>query len=131
MSVKVSRQALARYATDQLLAGKAASTVAKNLAASLIDTKRQKEADLLLSDVNYELQRRGRLVSATVTTATKLSASLKSKVIGMVKRSSGASQVILTEQIDKKIVGGLRIETPGQTWDKTIATQLDKLRGRV
>jgi F0F1-type ATP synthase delta subunit len=128
MSAKVSRRSLARYAADQLLAGTAASIVARHLAATLIDSQRQKEADLLLTDISYELQSRGRLAAATVTTASQLSARLRSEVTDLVKKSSKVQQVILTEQIDKKIIGGVRIETAERTWDKTVIEQLNKLR---
>jgi F0F1-type ATP synthase delta subunit len=129
MSVKVSRRALARYAADQLLAGTTAHVVAKHLAATLLDSQRQKEADLLLADINYELQNRGRLAAATVTTASQLSAGLRSEIARLVKKSAKVQQVILTEQIDKNIIGGVRIETPERTWDKTVTSQLNKLRG--
>lgn len=129
MSVKVSRRALARYAADQLLAGTTAQVVAKHLAATLLDSQRQKEADLLLADLSYELQNRGRLAAATVTTASQLSAGLRSEIARLVKKSAKVQQVILTEQIDKNIIGGVRIETPERTWDKTAISQLNKLRG--
>lgn len=125
---KVSRRSLARYGADQLLAGAPATVVARHLAGVLIDSQRQKEAQLLLADINYELQSRGRLAAATVTTASELSANLKHEIVSLIKKSSKVEQVILTEQIDKKIIGGLRIETAERTWDKTVIGQLDKLR---
>ncbi len=128
MSAKVSRRALSRYAVDQLLAGAAAHVVAKHLAATLIDGQRQKEVDLLLADVNYELQRRGRLAVITVTIAHELSTSLRSEIVDLAKKATKVEQVILTEQIDKSIIGGLRIETAERTWDKTVTGQLNKLR---
>lgn len=128
MSAKVSRRALARYAVDQLLAGAPAAAVAKHLAAALIDSQRQKEANLLLADINYNLQSRGRLAAATVTSASQLSAHLRREVADLVKKSANVQQVILSEQIDKKIIGGLRIETAERTWDKTVTSQLEKLR---
>lgn len=125
---KISRRSLARYGVDQLLAGIPARTVAKHLAAVLIDNKRQKEAPLLLDDINYELQNRGRLAVATVTTANELSVKLRAEVTVLVKKSSKVQQVLLSEKIDKNIIGGLRIETAERTWDKTVIGQLHKLR---
>ncbi len=105
--------------------------VAKHLAAALIDNQRQKEVQLLLADLSYELQSRGRLAAATVTTAGELSTSLKNEVVSLVKKATKVQQVILTEQIDKNIIGGVRIETAERTWDKTIVGQLNKLRQAV
>lgn len=128
MSVRVSRRALARYGADQLLAGVPASALARHLAAVLMNSQRQKEVDLLLADINYELQRRGRLAVITITVVHKLSASLRSEIISLIKETAKVEQVTLTEQIDKSIIGGLRIETATRTWDKTVAKQLNKLR---
>ncbi len=126
--IKVSRRSLARYGADQLLRGTAARIVAKHLAAALIDGQRQKEAQLLLADINYELQSRGRLAAATVTTAGQLSASLRSEIVSLVKKIAQVQQVILSEQVDKSIIGGVRIETAERSWDKTVIGQLNKLR---
>lgn len=126
---KISRRSLARYGADQLLAGTSARAVAKHLAAVLVDSTRQKEAPLLLADINYELQSRGRLAATTVTTANELSASLRSEVTALVKKSTKAQQVLLSEQVDKSIIGGIRIETAERTWDKTVFSQLNRLRG--
>ena len=126
---KISRRSLARYGADQLLAGTPASTLSRHLAVVLIDSQRQKEAQLLLADISYELQSRGRLAAATVTVASELSSGLKNEITNLVKQASKVEQVILTEKIDKSIIGGLRIETPERTWDKTVIGQLNKLRG--
>lgn len=125
---RISRRSLARYAADQLMGGVSAKAVAKHLAAVLIDGQRQKEAPLLLSDINYELQSRGRLAAATVTTASELSTKLRSEVIALIKKSSKVQQVLLSENIDENIIGGIRIETAERTWDKTVIGQLNKLR---
>ncbi len=125
---KVSRRSLARYGANQLLRGVPARVVAKHLAAALIDSQHQKEAELLLADISYEPQSRGHLTAATVTTASQLSESLRAEIASLVKKSSKVKQVILTEQIDKKIIGGVRIETAERTWDKTVIGQLNKLR---
>lgn len=126
--IKVSRRSLARYATDQLLAGSTAPVVARHLAAALIDSHRQKEAELLLADISYELQSRGHLADATVTTAVELSAGLRKEIAMLIKKSSRVKQVILAERVDKNIIGGIRIETAERTWDKTVTSQLNKLR---
>ena len=127
----ISRRSLARYGADQLLAGAPARIVAKHLAAVLIDSGRQKEAELLLADINYELQKSGRLATATVTTARVMSASLRGAMASSIKKASKVEAVILHEQIDASVIGGMRIETAERTWDKTIATQVSKLRGVV
>ncbi len=129
MSQRVSRRSLARYAADQLLNGNSAKNVAERLAAALIASRREKDASLLLDDINYELQNRGHLASATLTTAHPLSASLKNEVASLVKKLAKVRQVILTEQIDRTVIGGVRIQTADRTWDKTVTAELNKLKG--
>ena len=69
---KISRRALAYYATEQLAASKSASAVAKDLAATLVESGRTNEVEFLLSDIAAQLEERGELAVATVTSATKL-----------------------------------------------------------
>lgn len=128
---KISRRSLSRYAADQLLAGSSAKAVAKHLAAALIASRRQKDAQLLLDDINYELQSRGYITSATITSAYPLSASLKNDVAALVKKLTRVRQVILAEQIDKAVIGGIRIQTAEGTWDKTVSAELNKLKGSI
>ena len=131
MSQRLSRRSLARYAADQLLAGSSAKNVAERLAAALIASRSEKDAPLLLDDINYELLSRGYLAQATVTSAHPLSASLKNEVASLVKKLAQVRQVILAEQIDKAVIGGVRIQTADRTWDKTISAKLSKLKENI
>src|SRR3989344_6103635 len=131
MSAKISRRSLARYAADQLLGGSSAKNIAQHLAAALIASRSEKAAPLLLDDINYELQSRGHLASATVTSAYPLSTSLKNEVTGLVKKLAAVRQVILAEQIDKTVIGGVRIQTADRTWDKTVTAELNRLKENI
>ncbi|HLA49107.1 MAG TPA: F0F1 ATP synthase subunit delta [Candidatus Saccharimonadales bacterium] len=131
MSSKISRRSLARYAADQLLGGSSAKSVARHLAAALISSRSQKDGPLLLDDINYELQNRGYLASVTVTSARPLSASSKNQIASLVKKLAQVRQVILAEQIDKAVIGGVRIQTADRTWDKTVSTELNKLKENI
>ena len=131
MSQRLSRRSLARYAADQLLGGSSAKSVARHLAAALITSHSQKAASLLLDDINYELQSRGHLASATVTSAYPLSTSLKKEVTSLVKKLAQVRQVVLAEQIDKTVIGGVRIQTAEGTWDKTVTAELSRLKENI
>ena len=131
MSQRLSRRSLAHYAADQLLAGSPSKNVAQRLAAALIASRSEKAAPLLLEDINYELQSRGYLASATVTSARPLSPNLKNEVVSLVKKLAQVRQVILAEQIDKTVIGGVRIQTADRTWDKTVTAELNKLKGSI
>lgn len=128
MSAKVSRRALARYAADRLLAGEPASKVAKAVASVLVQDKRSGEAELLLADISYELESRGKAATAQATTAHDLTDNLRSEIKDLIKKALKVDQVIINEQIDKSVIGGVRIETATRIWDKTVAHQLNELR---
>ena len=125
---KVSRRSLARYAADRLLAGDSAPEVAKAVASVLAQDKRLNEAELLLADINFELESRGKVATALVTAANDLGDKLRIEIKSLVKKASKVDRVILNEQIDKSVIGGLRIETATRIWDKTVARQLNELR---
>lgn len=125
---RLSRRSLARYAADELVAGKPAKTVAKYLAAALIDTGRPGEADYLLGDIAAELEARRELSIATTTTASQLTPQLRGLLKKQVQKATLAKAVMLNENIDRSVLGGVRIETPTRVWDETIARKLADLK---
>jgi F0F1-type ATP synthase delta subunit len=129
--VGFSRRRLAQYAVDQLLAGASADKISKHLAAALKANKKTKEADLLMADISQDLEARGLLAQATVTTATPLPNSLREKLIAQIEKAAGVKEVELAEQIDKKVLGGFRIETANHAWDKTVSRKLHDIKGGI
>lgn len=125
---KVSRRSLARYAADQLQAGKSANSVAKNMAAELTESGRLNEVEFLLNDISAELESRGKLAVASVTSAYELTPQLREALASKIKKVADVEAVILDENIDKSVLGGVRIETSGRIWDHTIARKLLLLR---
>jgi F-type H+-transporting ATPase subunit delta len=125
---KVSRRALARFAVDELLAGKSAQAVAKQLAATLIEDSRASEVELLSGDIAWELERRGELTIGRVTSATPLSQELARELASQLKKATNSKEVMLEQQIDKTVIGGVRIETSARVWDDTVAHKLTRIR---
>lgn len=126
--IKISRRQLAVYATNELLDGTAPSKVALRLAAVLVEFKRAHEVDLLIQDINRELEVRGKLANANVTTATELSGSLQNELTKFIKLAAKVDQVTLNENIDKSLIGGVRVETAVHAWDKTVVGKLTQIR---
>ncbi|MBX4201425.1 F0F1 ATP synthase subunit delta [Candidatus Saccharibacteria bacterium] len=124
----LSRRQLASYATDQLLDNKRVSTVAKQLAAVLVTSKRQNQAELLASDIAWELEYRGKVANAQVITAHDLSQELKKHITAHVKKAAKVEHVIISEQVDKSVIGGVRIDTAAHSWDKTLSRKLTDIR---
>lgn len=125
---KLTRRVLARYAVDQLLAGKPAKSVAKHLAAAMIEAGNVQEIDYLIGDIASELERQRQLAIGRVTSATPLGDGLKRELKARIKQATGAGSVLLEETVDELVIGGVRIETANRVWDSTIARRLADLR---
>ena len=125
---KVSRRALARYAADQLLAGKSAKSVAKSLAAQIYDSGNTIEPRFLLEDITWELESRKALAVGHITTASVLTKEVERDLLNHLKKVTKADEVVLEKHIDKSVIGGVKIETSGRVWDGTIQRALSELK---
>jgi len=123
-----SRRLLASYGATQLIAQRPVAEIARELGSVLIASRRQKEADLLVSDIAWELEHRGQTANTKLISAFPLTQSLKEEIQSFVKQAAKVDSVILDEQIDKNVLGGVRIETAQHAWDKTLARALADIR---
>lgn len=123
MSIRLSRTQIARHVAKQLQAG--SSDIIKQLAAYLVVEKRVGELDLLLRSIYDELERDG-VVVADIVSAQGIAAEVKDKV----KQLLGAKQLVLNEQTDPAVLGGVRISTPSRLLDATVRHRLTKLHER-
>ncbi|MGB4767853.1 MAG: F0F1 ATP synthase subunit delta [Candidatus Saccharimonas sp.] len=119
MHGKISRRKLAQHVVDQTERNVPLTTALKELAAYLVDTKRIREVELVIRAIEDTYAERG-IVLARVTTATELTAALRSDIEQMI----GARQVTIESVIDPTVVGGVRIETPGAVLDATLQRKL-------
>ena len=124
----LSRRQLAGYAADQLLSSKPVQAIAKELASILVLTRRQNQAELLADDIAWELENRGKVANAQVTSAHSLSQHLHSQIVAHIKKAAAVEQVIINQQIDESVIGGVRIETAAHSWDKTLSRKLTDIR---
>ncbi|HEX5395254.1 MAG TPA: F0F1 ATP synthase subunit delta [Candidatus Saccharimonadales bacterium] len=123
-----SRRQLARYAVDELAAKTPVSKLSVKLAAVLLAGNRHKEADLLIADIGRELEDRGLQVTATVTSAYPLSLKLKRELNARLKKLTTTKAVVIQEQTDPAVIGGLRAETAERSWDMTLKKMLNDIR---
>ena len=124
----LSRRQLAAYAARQLLDGRSPKALSKELAAVLINSKRVNQAELLADDIAYELESSGRAANATLTSAHEIGEQLRKQVSAFIKKSAGVSDVIINEEIDESLIGGMRIDTAAHSWDKTLRRKLTEVR---
>lgn len=124
-SSKLSRRKIAEYAADQLMANK--TSVLDQLGAYLIESGRTKEAELVVRDIQTALLARGKAV-VTAVAARSLSAEAKRDIEQFVRSHyEKVRDVELIEEIDKSVLGGVRITLPNAVLDSTAKTKLESL----
>lgn len=123
MAARLSRRKLATYVAGQLILGN--NAVIKELAALIVDERREREADLIVRDIQAALAENG-VVLATVTSAHQLSENVKQAIRQLV----GAESVVINEQIDKSVIGGIKIDIPGRRYDGTVKHKISELRAQ-
>lgn len=128
MSAKISRRAIAKVVTNQLLAKDADShAIMKSLAAYLVERNMTEHADVIMNDIADELMRQAELLSVEVTSARPLEPSAREQLIAYLKSATGASRVSMHESTDETLLGGLIARTAAGELDTSIRTKLRQL----
>ena len=122
MQGKISRRKLAKYVADAADSGALAEAL-RAVAAYLIESRRLREVELIVRAIEDEFATRGEVI-ARVESARPLSAELKQSIAELVD----AREMHLIETVTPEIIGGVRIETPGNLLDATIQRKLLALR---
>jgi F-type H+-transporting ATPase subunit delta len=125
MASRLSRRKIAAYSADKLLSGISVSDVVKEVAAYLVDTRRTRELELLIRDIEEALATRG-IIVGDVTSAYPLGATLKAEIAKLV----GGKSLQLRETIDSTVLGGVRVNIPGKRFDGTIQRKLSALKAK-
>ena len=121
MTSRLSRRTLAKFAADELLAGN--EQVLDQLAALLVEEQREREADILVRDIEAQLAEAGHEV-VRVETAHPLDVSTRRDIEALFDDK----KVYMQEIVKPELIGGLRIATPTQALDQTVARKLETLR---
>jgi F-type H+-transporting ATPase subunit delta len=125
--VKYSREDIAKAFVERAdKAGVRRAT--KDLAALLLEQRTHEEADEIIVDIMAEYARAHNVVEATIITAYPLSSGLKSELEKKIKNKTGAKKVLLTEEIDRSLLGGVIITAPGMELDLSLKSKLNKLK---
>ena len=123
MAQRLSRRKVAAYAADKLMAGETPARVMKEVAAYLAVSRRTREYELLVRDIEDALAQRGVTV-ANVASAHPLSAAMKKEISALV----GKGTLQLRESVDPALLGGVRIDVPGKRFDGTLRRKLTTLK---
>ena len=129
MARKLSRRSLALYVADQLVTQPNHNEVVKQLAGYLIESRRTKELDIIVKDIDYYLSEKG-IMNTVVTSAFDLAQETKNAIEQFVLKQTNAKTIALSNEVDPTVIGGVRISLPGRELDQTIAHQLTVLKTR-
>ena len=123
----MDRMAIARGFVSRLDKVGAQKAV-KELAALVLEYRLHSQVDEILADIAAEYARVHGIVEAEARTAFPLSEELKHTISERVKASTGAKKVILHEEIDMTLLGGVIVNAPDMELDLSLKTKLAKLR---
>lgn len=121
---RISRRALAVHYATQVIAGD--ETIASQLAAYLIESKRTKELPLIVRDIEDALAVRG-IVIADVVGAHPIDTQTETSISDYLKGLYGGT-VMLRTSVQPAMIGGVRIRTPDAEIDTTIKRKLSNLQ---
>lgn len=99
------------------------------MAAYLIWSRRTNELSSIVRDIQYYLAEKGH-VAGTVTSARELSATTLRSIEAFTKAKTGAKEVSLDTHVDETLLGGMKLQLPGQQLDTTITRHLTTLKTR-
>lgn len=122
-----SRTALAEYVIDNLDGSR--KKLSQQVASYLVEAGHTGDLSSLERDILTILSNKSGVVELTATSAHPLGATDKKEIEKLVKNmNQGAKKVVINEQIDGDVVGGVRLEFPHQSLDLTVMSKLNQLR---
>ncbi len=128
MNNKVSRRVIARTVAARLLAEPHKQTHwLKVTAAYLLEQNMADDVDLVVNDIAHELFEQSGHLLVDVTSARKLTDTVRSELQKTMREATGAKRVELTEHVDADLLGGLIARTPDAQLDASIRTKLKQL----
>lgn len=121
----LSRRQLARYTAQQIAAGDL--SIVTELAAFIVEQKRERELELIVRDIEHELHLNG-IVIADITTARPLDGVNQTSIEKVLKQLYGSTQVAIRSHVDASVIGGVKVDTAAGSFDSTVARKLTKLK---
>lgn len=100
----------------------------KELAALILEQKLETRVEQIIADIAAEYTKRYGVLEAQVKAPFVLSDKLKIDVTNRIKQRTKAKKVILHQQIDRSLLGGVVITAPDMELDLSLKTKLSKLK---
>jgi F-type H+-transporting ATPase subunit delta len=106
------------------------SVLATHFVSLLLERDRLGHLSGIVSSYQRLLNQAKGRIEATVTSASPIEPSHLERLLGTLRGISG-KEVLLRQEIDPALIGGLLVELEGKVYDGTVSTQLEKMRQRI
>lgn len=122
----LSRRTVARYAAGVVMNGSQddKAAILQQLAAYLVASKKQSEADMLVLDIMREIQDQFGVAQCRIVSARPLTDELTEAITRMVQANTGVKSVVSHAEVDTDLIGGFIASTPTFTIDASIQGKL-------
>ena len=128
MSIKAPRSRLAAIIAERCQQPAGSKELSQEIAAYLLAEGRTGELDSILRDVMQYRTDHG-IVEVAAINAHPLSDSAKSDIENLIKGLfPNSKQIIISEQIDTSVIGGVRLELANQQLDLSIRSKLNRFK---
>lgn len=125
---KLPRHQLAAVLAEQSLGNINEQKFSAEVAAYLLTERRTSELDSLMRDIMQYRADHG-IVEAICVSAFALTAPVKSEIESQIRELyPAASKVIITEEHDPRVMGGVRIELANQQLDLSVRAKLNRFK---
>jgi F0F1-type ATP synthase delta subunit len=126
--VKTARSKLSKIIADKTLKSGVSKPLAREVAAYLLEEHRVQELDSLLRDVQADWAEAGS-VEVIAASAHPLTPKVKADIAAQLQKFyPGAKQIMLTEEHDPDIIGGVRLSLANQQLDLSVEAKLNQFK---
>lgn len=125
---KTPRHQIAKVLAERSLGRVNAKTFGDEIAAYLLQERRTADVEPLLRDIMQYRADHG-IVEVIAVSAYPLSDSVRGDIKHQVKAVfPDAKQIIISEELQPEVVGGVRLELPNQQFDLSVRAKLSRFK---
>ncbi len=125
---KLPRLDIAKFLADRSLGSVDAKIFSEEIAAYLLSEHRTADLEPLLRDV-MQLRADHGIVEVVAVSATPLSANVRRDIESQVKTiAPDAKQIIISEELQPNLIGGVRLELPDKQFDLSVRAKLSRFK---
>ena len=89
------------------------------------------KADAIMEEYRKLYNKKHSIVEATVTLISRLADPAKKQLAEAIKKKYNASEVILIEKVDHRLIGGMKIQVGDEVLDTSIQNSLNQLQAQL